>query len=506
MLVQPADNGRPLSYSDVLKRPTPVYKILEALPNELIQIVVLHVTTIKDLRSLARVNRLFQEFAEPRIYQHILIRQGLQARKLAIAVRSRPIRATWIRTLQNACLTPSFNGLIELPSIMPLMTKLEDLLVETPDCNAFEPEERLPWIAQQVEYSKIFLKSVQPHAGLLPKLRSCTLHFVDKTRSLYSLGHYSIIFLHPALTELTISCANIDPPNRLHPILLQNDLANTTPLATLNLIECDFHPQGLYHLLSLPRRLTSLNITEAIHYAFYVRDRRYSGLNTPTILHPIASLQPSLQHLRIARLRTDKDRLFSLTRLDLAPFNNLHSVEFAHVQNSRFMSPLVPDWCELVHRAGPQFNTGSPASTTTLTYSDIPPHWWDRGFQFFTCAFTNKISHGIDNVRMLKLVLVDDELLIENRAENGLIAEREKVRAHEFRRVRIEKVRKQIRDLGLLGRKKNVEVRLVVEWIRPNGRTIPPYLMGEDMPEVRLEYDSALDLGRDDSREEKDVV
>lgn len=61
----------------------------------------------------------------------------------------------------------------------------------------------------------------------------------------------------------------------------------------------------------------------------------------------------------------------------------------------------------------------------------------------------------------------------------------------EIRREKVERVRRWVRELGHLGKEKNVEVRVVVEWVRPNGKTIPPYLVGEDVPEVRGEYDSA---------------
>jgi hypothetical protein len=486
MSVSTSENGNTPS-SDVSTPPEPVYQLLDILPYELVQVVVSQVTNIEDLRSLARVNQLFQELAEPHIYRHILIRQGVQARRLANALRSKPIRATWVRSLQNACLSNAFNGLPELPDLVPLMTRLENLLVETPDCNSFSPEARLPWITQQKAYNRIFLKACQPNASLLPNLLSCTLHFVDDNRSLYFLGHYSIIFLHPTLVDLTISCANIDPPRKLHPLLLQPDITNTTPLQSLHLVECDFHPQGLYHLIRLPRQLASLTITEATHYVFYTNDRRYSGLNTSDILHPVANVQPHLAHLRIARLCLGDYYLFSLPPLDLTPFTNLTSVEYANIQGPGIIRPPFPDHCDLVHRVGPQFNTGAP-NTTTLTYSDIPPQYWDRGVQFFKCAFRNRTSHGIESLRLLKWVLIDEDLLFGQPAEADEIG----IFEQENRRALVERVRRGVRELGELGRKSGVGVRVLVEWVRPNGSTIPPYLLGEYVPERRFEYDSGI--------------
>ena len=452
---------------------------MERLPCELIQDVVLQVNSTDDLRSLARVSKLFQNLAEPRIYRHILVQKGVQARKLAEALRSRPVRATWIRNLQSACHIDSFDGLPELTKVVSMMTKLESLGVETPDCNSVDSQGRLPWIAEQVEYNKIFWEAAHPNADLLSNLRSCTLHFVDKNRSLYSLGHASIIFLHPTITDLTISCANIDPPEKLHHWL---DISHTTPLTNLNLVECDIHPEGLYHLLRLPRNLTSLAITEAIHYAFYFRHRRYLGLKSRDILHPIAILQPNLRHLRIGRLNGDPDHLFCVSPLDMTPFTSLQTVDFVHVQKLQWSTVNTPNWCDLVHRAGPRMNTGGP-NTTALTYADIPRQWWANGLSFFTCAFSNKVSHGIDKLQTLKLILIDDEILIENEGAGE----------QEERKVAVEEVKTKVRELGVLGRKANVGIRVVVEWVRPNGTTIPPYLTGEYEPEIRLEYDSGLE-------------
>lgn len=136
-------------------------------------------------------------------------------------------------------------------------------------------------------------------------------------------------------------------------------------------------------------------------------------------------------------------------------------------------------------------NTGGP-NTSTLVYGDIQAPWWGKAVEFFTCAFSNKISHGIEHVKTLKLVLVDGELLADElRAPESV---------EEERNTAVKKVRVDIRELGKLGRKEEVGIRVIVEWVRPNGRTIPPYLVGEYVPEVRLEYDSALEIKEDTER------
>lgn len=487
-------------FSGLFRRAKPVYKILESLPLELVEVVVSQIEHLSDLLSLARVNRLFQELAEPRIYAHVLIRNGSQARKLGSAISSRPIRATWIRSLQDAGQLGCFNGLAQLPDTLPSMTGLKELLVETPDCNSSSPNERIPWVSKQNAYSRLFARAAQPSTGLLPRLLSCTLHFVDDTRSLYPLAHHSVIFLHPTLTSLTISCASIDPPTILHPLLLQPGLAHTTPLTSLSLIECDIHPQGLYHLLHLPRELESLHLTEAMHHVSYPLDQRYSGLDTSSILLPIATIQPQLSHLTIARARNKTDHLFSIPRLDLSPFAHLHSVEHAHIQVPA-MSRMLPfdpelDYCQLVHRVGPVDTTGGP-NTATLVYSDIPPLCWEAGINFFACAFRNKISHGIEHLRTLKLILQDQELILqreilENIETTSPAVHRRLLQARDWKNAKVAQMKHSVRELGKLGAKPEVSIRLVVEWITPNTNTIPPYLVGEYVPVISLEYDNQV--------------
>ncbi len=120
--------------------------------------------------------------------------------------------------------------------------------------------------------------------------------------------------------------------------------------------------------------------------------------------------------------------------------------------------------------------------------------------QFFKCAFRNKISHGIGNLKVLKLILIDYELLLERPVQAARLGGRQRERGHELRRERMDRVRGLVRDLGHLGMKKNVGVRVVLEWIRPTGTTIPPYLVGEDVPEVRGEYDSGLEVADERAR------
>lgn len=85
-------------------------------------------------------------------------------------------------------------------------------------------------------------------------------------------------------------------------------------------------------------------------------------------------------------------------------------------------------------------------------------------------------------------MLIDEDLLFGQPAEADEIG----IFEQENRRALVERVRRGVRELGELGRKSGVGVRVLVEWVRPNGFTIPPYLLGEYVPERRFEYDSGI--------------
>ena len=473
--------------AEIPDNPFNTFEMLDQLPIELIELVVSHVDRIRDLRSLARSNKLLQDLAEPRLYKNILIRKGTHATALQASLAQRPVRGTWIRSLRNACQADNVKGISDATSLVPHVEKLKDLLVETPDCNTFTPAKRQPWLEQQERYKDYFLQAAQLSPGnCLQNLRSCTLHFVDEHRSLYHLGHFSLIFLHPRLEKLTISCANIDSSNLLHP-LVQEAAPNTTPLTSVSLIECDFNLEGLHRLLSLPRELKSLTITEATHYASYTRDRRYTGLHARDCLHPIQEFQTKLSYLKICRLRSDQEALFCLPPLDLSPFTELSTVEFSHVYNLRG-HPIQSacDACDIVHRSGPDLNTGAP-KTTTLIYNDLPYRCWERGIQFFICAFKHKASHGIENLRTLKLLLIDRQP-----DQDAFYGSEIQQTIRKQRADRLQRVRSMLHDLGTIGQREDINIRVIADWKRPASGTIPPYLVGEAQPQVVKGYDSLV--------------
>lgn len=83
-------------------------------------------------------------------------------------------------------------------------------------------------------------------------------------------------------------------------------------------------------------------------------------------------------------------------------------------------------------------------------------------------------------------MLVDNELLAFAEAINTEVSKMfRRRRQNTIRRARI-----LILKLGAVAHRADVGVRIVVQWVRPTGNTIPPYLVGEAVPEIRDEFDS----------------
>jgi len=95
---------------------------------------------------------------------------------------------------------------------------------------------------------------------------------------------YPMLFLHTNLRSLTMSCASTDFPDKLL-AQFQDDpaLVKSTALEHLHLEECDICSPSLGVLLSFPRALKSLKISEGVRYdgLFSARNSRTHGNVSP---------------------------------------------------------------------------------------------------------------------------------------------------------------------------------------------------------------------------------
>jgi len=106
-----------------------------SLADELLLSVIEHVGRKEDLAALARTCSHLQALAEPFLYRSILIRKGLNAMILSLAIQRRPARALEIHKLQIRYLYIYKEGIEVLNAGLQNMTRLQELTIEAPCCN-----------------------------------------------------------------------------------------------------------------------------------------------------------------------------------------------------------------------------------------------------------------------------------------------------------------------------------------------------------------------------------
>lgn len=147
------------------------------LPEE----ILFTIFSFADVATLCKailVCKHFSDLADPFLYNAITILNGRQGSALAASLLANPCRVTWVRSLLISTKFGEDEGLSGLPPFIAQMTNLENLRLETPDCNAKEPEERVGWVGLQDTYERIFEAAsaqIPKCVGrLLPNLKTCT--------------------------------------------------------------------------------------------------------------------------------------------------------------------------------------------------------------------------------------------------------------------------------------------------------------------------------------------
>lgn len=237
------------------------------LPNELVADILEHIKDTEDIRSIAQVCSRLQDVAEPRLYDSIFHRTGVAAVNLKEAVEGRPERASYIQIIDSRCKWPRRNGLIALGSIIAKSHNLRELTIESPYCkNAYGQEAEI-WketmyqllrpICSAVTFRECPLtKSKFSHLSIKRHflcLHLVTLHLNGNKRFWTVDSELSMIFAHPSIKSLNVSCAE------LHEDGLQGlKETSRTPLQQLTFIECNFTIEALRITLAVPQALSEL--------------------------------------------------------------------------------------------------------------------------------------------------------------------------------------------------------------------------------------------------------
>ncbi|RMZ89797.1 hypothetical protein DV736_g2966, partial [Chaetothyriales sp. CBS 134916] len=458
---------------------------LLGLPDE-IMVVIFGFLDYVDHREAIRVSKRFHGFSEPYLYHNIHVRHSKQALALVNSLKADIRRARFVRHLLVSTKLGEESGVSALPPVIADMCNLQNLRLETPDCNSLKPKDRTNWVKLQDRYERIFGMSSalvpRQEERLLPTLQSCTIHFVDSEKEIYSMTRYSMLFLHPTLKSLTISCASTDFPGLLlKPFQNDPSLQKSTRLEFLHLEECDIFPETLALLLSFPRQLKSLKISEGVRYTdFRSRSSRLHGNVSPASLvyaiaqHCLESLEwlsLSLGHRRHAtHIISDVDQ-----HLALSSFLKIKYLEV----DSGTVSLLRSQPCDhqTWRRLPPNLESlkvfGIPV-TLRLPFRPIS----NPRLPFRECFIKEKAAHGVPKLQSLIFDFEHyrhEEDLIQ-RLPNDLGTEQD----FNYVDVAISILKKECDRFEPICKKAGVRLQLQ-STILPTG-FIPPYLFYEEHP------------------------
>ncbi|RVX75324.1 hypothetical protein B0A52_00677 [Exophiala mesophila] len=475
---------------------TPLSLLLLNLPDEVL-ITIFGFLDIRTLYNATLVCKHFCDLSEPFLYHTIQILNGRQATALSASFQTSPFRTTWVRSLLISTKFGDDQGLCTLPPYISRMRNLQTLCLETPDCNAKFPEERVSWVSLQDRYERIFesASAVVPESfgRVLPNLKQCTLHFVDGQKEIYSMTKYAMLFLHPNLRSLTMSCASTDFVDRLlTPFQNDQSLLKSTRLEHLHLEECDIFSPSLGILLSFPKALKSLKISEGVRYdgIFTARNSRLHGNVSPGPFVDAISQQcaSSLEYLSLS-LGYARQGFQHINHpgqhLNLSGFHALKQLDL----DVRTIN-LIRVRANCDHATWRRL----PSHLDTLKVFGIPlgerPPFQARRRVWFpldTCIITDKAKHG---VRLLRNVIYSYEYYREDEEVSTLSGSEDGDSIEEISQVSIAHDRMTTRCKELQHLFVKAGVRLEIEVVAlPNG-FIPPYLFPEDKPRTFMLWES----------------
>ncbi|KAF2439320.1 hypothetical protein P171DRAFT_448170 [Karstenula rhodostoma CBS 690.94] len=240
---------------------------LLALVDELLLSVIDQIDSRDALCSLAACCRRFQGLTEPYIWRSLLVTNGDRARSIAAALDVRETRSSYIQELSIRYPDSDRDGIQELNHFIVLMDKLRHLTIESPCPNNSEWKHDMEFDGwTKIDYTTLLEASVYPRKGIphtLPMLQSLTLHGHGPDERKFVFGRCAVVFLHPTLKRITISCTNFDA--KITHADITDQQKRSTPLKSLTLIECNVNVQFLDVVLSLPKALKELDIGERLH-------------------------------------------------------------------------------------------------------------------------------------------------------------------------------------------------------------------------------------------------
>ncbi|KAF2006018.1 hypothetical protein P154DRAFT_615936 [Amniculicola lignicola CBS 123094] len=433
---------------------------LYSFADELLLCIIEQINCRDTLCSLSATCSRLQGLTEPYIWGNLFVMRGDHARRIVQACSSEPHRLSLIQELSIRYKHTVESGIEVLDTIMYQLEKLRHLQIESPCPN------NDPWRNNRVEfnsytridYTSLFEASVGTISPVpFGQLQSITLHGHNQDKP-FVFGRNAIMFTHPTLRNITLSCCDFEAEVSLEDI--PKDKLNSTPLKSLTFIECNIYLKLLDIILCLPKALEELSLGERIYHFDGCWPKPFARTSHPRLPQVLQRQAPSLQRIEHSgKFPSYHDPLLRWNASQFSDFPKITHLEISI--NSLFVTALQ--------------RGHYPRSLEHLKLTD-------RGSTYYS---------GIDVFREFETAfqclntMVDVDLLfthfglLGNKPLESLVSQW------------VEKeVRKQFHRMSDMVVAKGRRFRVFAHSFGSNESFIPPYMYGESTPKEILIYDS----------------
>ncbi|KAK0119934.1 hypothetical protein ONS95_011359 [Cadophora gregata] len=453
-----------------MAHPVTAFSRLLGLADELLIQIIYHLDDPRSLCNLAATCSRLQGLAEAALYNTILIRKGYRALDILASILGRLERALLIRKLHVRYLYDNSAGIETLNITLQHLTQLKELLIEAPCCNDthairadFESEGKINYAAY-FDFASSMTLGPQPRVQV--PLETFTLHSHNKqgsNREVFDLGKNSIIFRHPTLQNLKISCFDVGDNVEVHLSASQN----STVLKSLTFDECNITVMGLAAILSVPKGLERLILGERMYHV--TSNHEPLGRFPAEFLKALAIQERSLQYLKHVGGRYSVSH--ASANLSMTNFSSLREMELESQSIlTRILSDTAPPWMPTMP---PDLSLRITFRSWQLYLEDDDDIWFEP---------LSAIIEWLGRVSYLDFIV-----------DFGERNDMETIVPQLWKGKHGRKQMKQI--LSLLGhgqkQKSTQGRRLRIFNLKWSG-FIPPYMYGEQEPREELAFDSAL--------------
>lgn len=319
---------------------------------------------------------------------------------------------------------------------------------------------------------------------------------MDAHKEIYLLSKYAMLFLHPKLQDLTVSCASTDfPKNLLSDFQGDPNLEKSTALEYLHLEECDVFGPSLAILLSFAKCLKRLKLSEGVRYTprrgFH--PRLHGNINPADLVEALSRhCGESLEWLSLS-LGYTRDRHHHINQsghhLNLSAFTNIRHLQVDMV--TVFL--LVPlRYCDhnLWRRLPPRLTSLKVFDIVALMdppFSALGREYWP----FHDCVVKEKVRHGLQHLQKLTYSFIthaqeNADPMDEQMFEQDDDEEFPEVETNAYTRTKAKLIAAAATSYPMFKRA-GVSLEVVLVSLPPG--YIPPYLNAEDRPVEKVIWD-----------------